>query len=264
LRIRETPDISELIKQMGADQFRQREDAMKAIRAIGPGTIDQLRKAADGPDAEIADRAETLIKQLSGGLFTTAERRLMAIRTLGELKQREALPHLEKLLESKEPFIAEYSTAAIAAIEGKSFKRPRPTQKQRDEDLYLMPKECVFVLQAGADERINISWDQILRLLAQIPNGQERNAAVAKYEKAFRTLLGRAGNVRIDLATVCVAGQIFADNGLCRRALRQLTGRLPAPSQIRRWRRDETRQRGRNAQRHKGVFRVGCLRRRLR
>ncbi len=213
LRVEEPPDISALIEQLGADQFRQREAAMKAIRAVGPGAIEQLQKAADGPDAEIADRAATLIKQLGGGELATAERRLMAIRTLGEFKQREALPHLKKFRSSREPFVAEYAEAAMAAIEGKPFERPRATLKQRDEDLHLLPKECAFVLQAGAEERIPVAWDQILRLVAQIPNGQERNATAAKYEKAFRTLLERSGNVRVDLVTVGLVGQFFSGEG---------------------------------------------------
>ncbi|MEX2187662.1 MAG: hypothetical protein WD875_12740 [Pirellulales bacterium] len=213
LRVDEPPDISSLIEQLGADQFRKREAAMKAIRAAGPGVIDQLRKAAAGPDAEIADRAGTLIEQFGGGLLTTAERRLMAIRTLGELKQREALPLLRNLAASKEPFVAEYAEGAIAAIEGKPYLRPRPTLKQRDEDLHLLPKECIFVMQAGAEQRIPVAWDQILRLVAQIPNGQERTATVKKYKQAFRTLLEKAGNVRVDLATVGMAVQISTGEG---------------------------------------------------
>src|SRR5437764_8476301 len=46
-------------------------------------------------------------------------RRLMAIRTLGELKKAEALTMLQSLVDSKEPFVADYAKAAIAAIEGK-------------------------------------------------------------------------------------------------------------------------------------------------
>lgn len=218
LQADDPPDISALVKQLGADKFRDREAAMKAIRAAGPGVIDQLRNAAAGPDAEIADRAETLIEQLGGGLLTTAERRLMAIRTLGELKQREALPRLSKLAASREPFVAEYAKAAIASIEGKPYQRPRPTQAQRDEDLRLLPKECVFVMQAGAERRIAVSWEQILRLVAQLPNDRQRDQQpserVKKYEAAFRTLLERSGNVRVDLATVGVTGNIFTADGV--------------------------------------------------
>jgi hypothetical protein len=206
-------DISALIKQLGADEFRQREAAMKAIRAAGPSAIDQLRKAAEGSDAEIADRAATLIKQLGAEEVSSAERRLMAIRTLGELKQPEAVPHLKKMLASDEPFVAEYAEAAIASIEGRSFERPRPTQQQRDEDLHLLPKECVFVLQAGAEHRVAMSWEQILKQVALLPNGMERDATIETFKRSYRTLLERAGNVRIDLVTVGVAGHLFTDAG---------------------------------------------------
>jgi hypothetical protein len=213
LQPKEKVDISALIKQLGADQFREREAAMKAIRAVGPAAIEQLQQAADGPDAEIADRASTLIKQLGIGELATAERRLMAIRALGDSKQREALAELEKLRVSKEPFVAEYVAEAIAKIEGKSFTRPKPTQKERDEDLYLFDESCFFVMQAGADERVAISWKQIVKHLAMLPNGVERDATIAKYEKALKTLLERAGNIRVDLVTVGVQGDVFGGSG---------------------------------------------------
>jgi hypothetical protein len=214
LGAKDAPDISRLIEQLGADTYREREAAMKAIRAAGPQVIDQLHEAAADKNAEIAERAATLIEQLSGGLLTDAERRLMAIRTLGELKQREALPALEKLLKSREPFVAEYAQAAIASIEGKPYERRRPTQAERDEDLYLLPKECQFVLQAGADQRIKVSWEQTLRLVAQASDIPQPTETVKKYETAFRTLLERSGNVQVDLATVGVSGNLFSSGGL--------------------------------------------------
>src|SRR4051812_1355960 len=49
----------------------------------------------------------------------SAVRRLMAIRTLGELKSADAVPSLKSQLESKEMFIAAYAQRALNAIEGK-------------------------------------------------------------------------------------------------------------------------------------------------
>jgi hypothetical protein len=213
LKPKEKVDISVLIKQLGADQFREREAAMKAIREVGPPAIEQLQKAADGADAEIADRAKTLLKQLGVGELATAERKLMAIRALGDLKQREALAELKKLRASKEPFVAEHAEEAIAKIEGKSYTRPKPTQKERDEDLYLLDERCFFVLQAGLTEHVPIDWNQIVKHLRILPNGVERDATIAKYEKAFKTLLERAGNIRIDLVTVGLQGNLLGGSG---------------------------------------------------
>lgn len=206
-------DLSDLIKQLGADEFRVREAATKAIRAAGPEAIEQLQKAAAGADPEVAERAATLIKQIGNGAVATAERRLMAIRTLGELKNPVATPHLTKLLDSKEPFVVEYASAAIAAIEGRKFERPRPTLAQRDEDLNLLPHDSQFVVQAGVQERISIAWEEILKRLERTPPAAGGGATRKDFETAFRTLLERGGNVRIDLATVGIAGNMFTEDG---------------------------------------------------
>jgi hypothetical protein len=206
-------DLSDLIKQLGADEFRVREAATKAIRAAGPGAIEQLRKAAGGAEPEVAERAAALIKQIGTGAVATAERRLMAIRTLGELKNPDAVPHLKKLLDNKEPFVAEYAEAAIAAIERKKYERPRPTLAQRDEDLHLLPKESMFVVQAGMQERIPISWKEILKRLDRTPPKAGGDATRKEFEAAFRTLLERGGNVRVDLVTIGLAGNMFTEDG---------------------------------------------------
>ena len=46
----------------------------------------------------------------------------VALRTLGELKDNSALPALQKNLDSKEAFVAEYAQRAIAQIEGKPHR----------------------------------------------------------------------------------------------------------------------------------------------
>jgi hypothetical protein len=62
----------------------------------------------------------------------TAVRRLMAIRTLGEQKDPNALPALKKLLGSKELFEDEYARRAVAAIEGRnSSPQARRTRRCR-------------------------------------------------------------------------------------------------------------------------------------
>ena len=74
----------------------------------------------------------------------TAVRRLMAIRTLGELKDKSALPALEKLTDSKEMFVADYAKRAIANIEGKPLVIgiPDNSAQMREKDLWMLPAKC--------------------------------------------------------------------------------------------------------------------------
>ena len=74
--------IADLIRKLGNDQFKQREEAERALRAIGRPALPALDKAATDPDAEIARRAkdcrETIVQQLG----PQAEQALLAVRLL--------------------------------------------------------------------------------------------------------------------------------------------------------------------------------------
>jgi hypothetical protein len=56
--------IDELIKQLGADGFDEREQAQKELEKIGPVALESLRKAAKSPEAEVARRATDLVARL--------------------------------------------------------------------------------------------------------------------------------------------------------------------------------------------------------
>src|SRR4051812_49756963 len=105
-------DVAELIKALGAGEYAQREEAARKIIAQGPAALPGLEKAADDPDAEISSRVKNLMQQIRLNSKAGGVRRLLAIRTLGELKKPEALPLLKPLLTSKEMFVADYAARA--------------------------------------------------------------------------------------------------------------------------------------------------------
>jgi WD40 repeat protein len=58
-------EIERLIKQLGSDDFNEREAASKALEAIGEPALSALRKTAAGAgDAEVRERAEKSVKVL--------------------------------------------------------------------------------------------------------------------------------------------------------------------------------------------------------
>jgi hypothetical protein len=59
----ECKQIGQLIHQLGADNFDDRESASKALQKIGGRAVPLLRAAKHGPDVEIAKRAEHLLKE---------------------------------------------------------------------------------------------------------------------------------------------------------------------------------------------------------
>jgi hypothetical protein len=62
--------IDELIKQLGADRFEDREQAQKELVKIGPAALERLRLATKSPEAEIRRRVADLIGQLEDVLKT--------------------------------------------------------------------------------------------------------------------------------------------------------------------------------------------------
>jgi HEAT repeat protein len=66
-----TPDdkeIERLVKQLGSDEFKEREAASNALGKIGKPALTALRKAAKDGDLEIRSRAARLILALQDGL----------------------------------------------------------------------------------------------------------------------------------------------------------------------------------------------------
>jgi len=147
LAVAEPADLAQLIRDLGADRHATREAASAKLRALGPVAIPALKKAAESDDPEVRTRAKELLEGLSGGAQANAIRRLMAIRTLGELKKPEALAALRPLLEAKEPFVADYAARAIATIEGRAHERAAASREMLWRDLCLLPANCGIVAQ---------------------------------------------------------------------------------------------------------------------
>lgn len=204
----ETPDASKLIKQLGAAQQADREQAQRKLEAMGPGVLPQLRKAARSPDAEVAMRIDSLIASLSKKGAARTARRLMAIRTLGERKDRKALPALRKLLESKAVFEAEYAAAAIAAIEGKPFKRTGASTKAMASDLWILPGNCAAVGQVRFTPGKSVSIEQVAKKLAPMMPEGDVEAALAAANEAIISLALQVGNIRLEGVTFGMADDV--------------------------------------------------------
>src|SRR5205814_9077475 len=69
--------VNELIRQLGSDNFQQREQASKDLISLGEPALTALRLAAKGTDADVARRATACITQIERNL-----RIVVLIRTL--------------------------------------------------------------------------------------------------------------------------------------------------------------------------------------
>lgn len=209
LQLEKPQDISAWIGQLGHDEFRVRQAASRKILDQGPSIAGQLDKATGSDDEEIADRARQLLRQMGQGKKATAERRLMAIRALGELRSRQAIEPLKKMLGSEETFVDEYARRAIAKIEGKPLRRVVPTAKQLDEDLWLLPKGCAAVGQMMFRQHIPFDIEQSLKKLGTLPAfGRRVDSKTYRtnfYNRLF-ALTQSVGNIRLDSLTLGISG----------------------------------------------------------
>src|SRR5437016_13739424 len=57
--------IERLIKQLGDDDFADRQSASKELDAIGEPALERLRAAVGDPDLEVRKRAQELVERIS-------------------------------------------------------------------------------------------------------------------------------------------------------------------------------------------------------
>jgi hypothetical protein len=141
----------------------------------------------------------------------TAIRRLMAIRTLGELKSPDAMSTLKSQLDSKEMFVADYAQRAIDAIEGKAGKgnvgkaSGVPPDRMK-ADLYMLPEHCGAVGQARLFSGPPLSF----------PKPKDGEEAAGGDEQSQREQMANmmiyvaemTGNIRVDGVTLGVSDEV--------------------------------------------------------
>jgi hypothetical protein len=196
-------DISRLIGQLSADDPNVREAAGARILQVGPGALPQLHQAVADPNPETSSRARELVTLLHEKANALAVRRLMAIRTLGELRNRDALPVLSPLTHSPTPLVAAYAQAAVAGIEGTSFAAPAVSVEQRLADVNLLPAKIDLIGQlappAGAPP---MPFDRFVEQLPLTFTDARKQAII---DRAYQRIIGIAdvlGDVRVDCVTI--------------------------------------------------------------
>jgi len=200
-----------LCKDLVGDDEAKSSSAAARIKSIGMAAMPHLEKAARDAQGkpEKAARVQNLISQLYANVQGPAVRRLMAIRTLGELKKRDALTTLQPLLKSKVLFEAEYARAAIAAIEGKEFKRPGLPAKERMKDIWLLPAGCGVVGQATMPPGKPVDIGKAIKMMGQMGGGRQApQNMLPQLTSMISGVAGHVGNVRIDAVTIGVANDV--------------------------------------------------------
>jgi hypothetical protein len=192
-------DVSKLIGDLDADDPKARDDAAAKIAAYGAGALPALAEAAKNGSPEVVARANAISAKIRGGAKPAAVRRLMAIRTLGEMKNASALPLLRTLVDSKEMFEADYAKAAIARIEGNAYNSPVATDANRAADVALLPSRLDIVAQIAPQFNGLLPIDKLIDQ-APVPEDQKAKSREEAHGDILK-LLETVGNVRLDAIT---------------------------------------------------------------
>jgi hypothetical protein len=210
--LRPTPaaQVGELVAQLNSPDAAVRDAAAAKIRAAGPGAIPALKEETESEVIEVSRRAKSLIQEITADMKPSSVRRLMAIRTLGERKEKAGLEVLRPLLESKEPFVSEYAARAVAGIEGKPYQRPRPEDALR-HDLWLLPANTAAVVQFAPQAGLMTPLDQALRPMPIRP--EQKDERLDALTQMVLVLAERVGNMRLDGVTIGLSGDISDRSG---------------------------------------------------
>lgn len=218
LDIPKTVDVSPLVKQLGAKSSKERDKAYRELSAAGAGAVPALTEAAKSDDIEVASSAREILKTLRAKQGKAFEiRRLMAIRTLGEMKSRNALNLLKTLAESQDFFTADYAKASIALIEGREYIRPGVAKELLATDLACMPAGTGVAGQitrfTGQPVDLVVKAGQMAQLMGEMGGGDDVGKMIPDFIRGAFPYLERIGNIRIQAATFAVAGDIGNDSG---------------------------------------------------
>jgi hypothetical protein len=225
-------NVKQLISDLAADDFKTRENARKALEAMGPAAAPLLKPAQDSKDPEVAAVANTLVKQFAEHGKERDVRRLMAIRTLGERKEKSALPTLKNLVNSKDLFVSDYALRAVAQIEGNKLTRI-DHKKEVAADLQLLPKNLSFIGQATGLPGTALTLDKILDQALDPANqnpflggpnaggkNPDKKKMLARLTTKVLDVVERIGNIRIDGITLGVSENVGPRGGFAVIAIR--------------------------------------------
>jgi hypothetical protein len=191
----------------GADRDR----LALALIDQGESARPELDRLARSADAELAARAKDCIEAINKAPKERGVRRLMAIRTLGGLGKNEAIPLLQPLLKSREPFVAAYAAEAIASLEGKpALLRPLPPALK--DDIWRLPADCRAVAQIAPKVFGPEMADRVLTVM-KLPQGVDRDEAIAGLTFTLAQIADHFGDVRFDGITLGGSGDLNENAG---------------------------------------------------
>src|SRR5262245_56979907 len=141
-------------RRLGADSFRERERAMRELRAAGRSALPFVRPAVSHSDPEVARRAERLVRELEGGRGLPLMR--AAARLLADRRPAGTTEVVLRFLPSADDGQLEDELMAVLAVVASSGGRIDPALTGAVKDSAATRRgAAAWVLgrSSGAEER---------------------------------------------------------------------------------------------------------------
>lgn len=201
-------DLNRQIVELASPDAAAREAASKAILTAGPGAVGPLERAVSLNDPQISGAARELLAQIRLANKAAQVRRLLAIRTLGELKDAGATGALTPLSTSPDPFESEYAKRALSMIKGQPYASPDVDPKLRLADALSLPADTRAVLQQIATGGTWTPLEKMLEAAPAMPGMPPIDKAKMRDEvtAGIVKLAEQIGDVRIDAVTAGLSG----------------------------------------------------------
>ncbi|MBN1418563.1 MAG: HEAT repeat domain-containing protein, partial [Planctomycetes bacterium] len=187
-----------------------REKAEAALAGLGAAILPRLREVAE-KDPRRADAAKALIAKIEAAAATQASAgsivRLLAIRLLGEKKDKEALPILAACASDPDPFVPIYAEIASARIEGREPKLSLEEDPSFQKLLESVPEDTnAVVVFRRAREGARV--DPLAGLMEIVEaSGEGSPEEVRKMmTQQMLQVSNVLGNFRVDVAAFIVTG----------------------------------------------------------
>jgi hypothetical protein len=121
-----------------------------------------------------------------------------------------AVPLLQTLLKSDEPFVADYAAAAIAQIEKKPVVRGRTVGSEKD--VWLLPASTGAAVHLNLSSGGPLDYEQVFKQIPLSPN-QDKTLAIDFIAGNALELAEMVGNVRLDAITASASADLDDKSG---------------------------------------------------
>jgi len=184
----------------------------EVLDATDPGAYFQ----AQGIELKVDALSAVLAEPAKAGAEAKAQevKQLLAIKALGGLKDKAAVPALQKAAGSGKMFFKDYAEEAIAAIEGKPYKAPSASAADFNKDLASLPAGLGAVMQTQISGGAGIDMEKVVaETLKALPDAPAPEEIIKEVNNAVISFASQVGNIRIDGLTFGLADKVSDDDG---------------------------------------------------